>query len=128
MAHAALEPALHCAARVQSLPTLIIPLFKYSIFLSSANDTLLRSTLKASVSLARLLLLFTLEGSCFAYDKMIVHTSGRQRVPLNVANCDQAHTRPAQDCRSPHLHSPPVCGQSTATTVRLHASCLQHPN
>ena len=37
---------------------------------------LLRSTLKAGISLERLLLFFTLEASCFAYDVMIVRVSG----------------------------------------------------
>lgn len=65
---AAVKPPLPCG-NVQAHSHL-----KHNILPSSTNDMLLRSTLKASVSLVRLLLFFTLEG-CFAYDEMIVRVS-----------------------------------------------------
>lgn len=108
----------------QRVSTLIF-LLKYNIFPSSTNDMLLRSTLKASVSLVRLLLFFTLEGSCFAYDEMIVRVSGREWVVLNVVDSDQR--RPPLRTAGHLIYIPPVCGQSAANLPRLHASCPQHP-
>lgn len=85
---------LLCTIHVQWVSTLIMFILKYNIFPSSTNDMLLRSTLKASVSLVLLLLFFTLEGSCFAYDEMIVRVSGREWVVLNVVDSDQRRTPP----------------------------------
>lgn len=114
----------------QWVPTLMmIFLLKHNIFPSSTNDMLLRGTLKASVSLVRLLLFSTLEGSCFAYDEMIVRVSGRrERVVLNVVDSDQRCTPPPlRVLQAISFTFPPICGQSAANLARLHASCLQHP-
>lgn len=97
---------------------------KCCIFPSSANDMLLRSALKASVSFVLLLLFSTLEGYCFAYDEMIVRVSGREWVVLNVVDSDQRRS-PPQDRRPSHLHSPRLW------TERCHGSmppaCSTHP-
>lgn len=99
---------------------------KRCIFPSSANDMLLRSVLKANVSLMLLLLFSTLEGSCFAYDEMIVRVSGRERVVLNVVDSNQRRFPPSGP-QAISFTFPPVCGQSAANLPQLHASCLRHP-
>lgn len=105
------------------------PILLKHIIPSSTNDMLLRSTLKASVSLVRLLLFFTLEG-CFAYDEMIVRVSGRERVVLNVVDSDQQTPPPStlpSGLQAISFTFPPVCGPSAANLPRLCSRCLQHP-
>lgn len=97
-------------------------LSKYNISSSSTNDMLLRSTLTASVSLVRLLLFFTLEGSCFAYDVMILRVSGRERVVLNVVDSDQQRYPPPLRTAGHLIYR---CSKSTAAPSFL--PCSTHP-
>ncbi len=108
---------------VQWVSTLMIFLLKFKIFSSLTNDLLLWSTLTASVSLVWLLLFFTQEGSCFAYDVMILRVSGREWVVLNVVDSDQRQYPPPLRTAGHLIYN---CSKSMAAPSFLPAAPTQY--
>lgn len=120
--------------------------FRNITSLSSSNDMLLRSSLKAAISLLSLLLFVTLLGSCFAYDVIILHVNTRERVVVSclmwwtvISGFQLPHTPHLpppvhQDCRPCHLHfHPPLQLWTVCRPLQIYnglklLACSSHPN